>query len=95
LEKFTIPWREWAKAKGKIVRNQSHGSPANILDLYGAVGIPETEGTEILRFKVSASAANVLGKPLVAAEAATWLDEHFKSGLRDVKASVDKYFLGG
>lgn len=95
LEKFTIPWHEWAKSKGKIVRNQSHGSPANILDLYGVVDIPETEGVEILRFKFAASAAHILGKPLVAAEAATWLNEHFKSGLRDVKASVDKYFIGG
>lgn len=95
LEKFTIPWHDWAKAKGKIVRNQSHGSPANILDLYAAVNIPETEGVEILRFKFAASAAHVLGKPLVAAEAATWLNEHFKSGLRDVKTSVDKYFIGG
>lgn len=95
LEKFTIPWQQWAKAKGKLVRNQSHGSPANILDLYGAVDIPETEGSEILRFKFAASAAHVLGKPLVAAEAATWLDEHFKAGLRDVKLLVDKYFLGG
>jgi hypothetical protein len=95
LEKFTIPWQQWAKAKGKIVRNQSHGSPANILDLYGAVDIPETEGTELLRFKFAASASHVLGKPLTAAEAATWLNEHFKSSLGDVKRSVDKYFLGG
>ena len=95
LEKFTIPWQRWAKAKGKMVRNQSHGSPANILDLYGAVDIPETEGAELLRFKFAASAAHVLGKPLVAAEAATWLNEHFKAGLRDVKLLVDNYFLGG
>jgi hypothetical protein len=95
LDRFTLPWHDWAKAKGKIVRNQSHGSPANILDLYAAVDIPETEGTEILRFKFAASAANVTGKPLVSAEACTWLNEHFKSALRDVKASVDKYFLGG
>lgn len=95
LEKFTIPWQQWAKAKGKIVRNQSHGSPANILDLYGAVDIPETEGTELLRFKFASSAAHVLGKPLTGAEAATWLNEHFKSSLGDVKNAVDKYFLGG
>lgn len=95
LEKFTIPWHNWAQAKGKIVRNQSHGSPANILDLYGAVDIPETEGTELLRFKFAASAAHVLGKPLASAEAATWLNEHFKSTLGDVKKAVDKYFIGG
>ena len=95
LEKFTIPWHNWAQSKGKIVRNQSHGSPANILDLYGAVDIPETEGTELLRFKFAASAAHVLGKPLTSAEAATWLNEHFKSTLGDVKKVIDKYFVGG
>jgi alpha-L-rhamnosidase len=95
LEKFTTPWHDWAKAKGKLVRNQSHGSPANIMDLYGAIDIPETEGTELLRFKFATSATHVLGKPLASAEAATWLNEHFKSTLADVKVAVDNYFLGG
>jgi len=95
LEKFTIPWHNWAQAKGKVVRNQSHGSPANILDCYGAVDIPETEGIELLRYKFATSAAHVLGKPLASAEAATWLNEHFKSTLGDVKRAVDKYFIGG
>ena len=95
LEKFTTPWDDWAKAKGKTIRNQSHGSPANILDLYAAIDMPETEGTDILRFKFATSAANVNGKPLASAEACTWLDEHFVSTLGDVKQAVDKYFLGG
>jgi len=95
LEKFTMPWHNWAQAKGKIVRNQSHGSPANILDCYGVVDIPETEGSELLRFKFAASAAHILNKPLASAEAATWLNEHFKTTLGDVKTAVDKYFLGG
>lgn len=95
LEKFTVPWHNWAKAKGKIVRNQSHGSPANILDCYGVVDIPETEGTELLRFKFAVSAAHILNKPLASAEAATWLNEHFKSNLGDVKNVIDKYFIGG
>ena len=95
LEKFTRPWDDWGKAKGKLIRNQSHGSPANILDLYAAIDIPETEGTDLLRFKFATSAANVTGKPLASAEAATWLNEHFMSTLGDVKLAVDKYFLGG
>jgi hypothetical protein len=95
LEKFTIPWHQWAQAKGKIVRNQSHGSPANILDCYGVVDIPETEGTELLRFKFAVSASHILGKPLASAEAATWLNEHFKTNLGDVKNAIDKYFIGG
>lgn len=95
LDNFTKPWHDWAKAKGKKVRNQSHGSPANILDLYAAVDIPETEGIDLTRFKFATSSAHVMGKPLASAEAATWLDEHFLSSLGDVKAILDKYFLGG
>lgn len=95
LDEFTLPWRQWAAGKGKIVRNQSHGSPANILDLYAASDIPETEGQEILRMKFAASAAHVTGKPLVSAEAATWLNEHTLATLGEVKQAVDKFFLGG
>lgn len=36
-------WVKWSHDKGWLVRNQSHGAPANLLDLYGAVDIPETE----------------------------------------------------
>lgn len=95
LQKFTTPWHSWAKAKGSLIRNQSHGSPANILDLYSAIDIPETEGTDILRFKFATSAAHVMGKPLASSESATWLNEHFQSSLGDVKLALDKYFVGG
>ncbi len=36
-------WIDWSHHHGWLVRNQSHGAPANLLDLYGAVDIPETE----------------------------------------------------
>jgi hypothetical protein len=95
LEEFTEPWREWARRRDAIVRNQAHGSPGNILDLYAAADIPETEGTELLRIKFASSAGNVTGKRLVSAEAATWLNEHFLSSLADVKEAVDRFLLGG
>lgn len=95
LEDFTGEWKKWAQSKGKIVRNQSHGSPANTLDLYGVVDIPETEGTEILRIKFAPSTSHVMGKPLAASESATWLNEHFVSTLSDVKKALDVYFIGG
>ena len=77
------------------VRNQAHGSPASLLDLYAASDIPETEGAEIQRFKWATSAAHVAGRPLVSAEAATWLGEHFRSTLADVRAAVDRFFVAG
>ena len=95
LEEFTIPWGRWAARKGATTRNQAHGSPANLLDLYAASGIPETEGSDILGFKFASSAAHVTGKPLASCEAATWLNEHFLSGLGDVKVALDRFFLGG
>lgn len=95
LEHFTMTWKKWAGTKGKMLRNQSHGSPANTLDLYSVVDIPETEGTDILRFKFATSAANVSGKQLVSSESATWLNEHFLSSWGDVKKAIDLYFLGG
>jgi hypothetical protein len=95
LEKFTKQWASWAKKQGKIVRNQSHGSPANTLDLYSAVDIPETEGTEILRMKFASSAGHVSGKPLISSESSTWLGEHFVSTLADVKKNLDVYLAAG
>ena len=92
LENFTKEWKKWGASKGKILRNQSHGSPANTLDLYSVVDIPETEGTDILRFKFATSAANVSGKQLVSAESATWLNEHFLSSWADVKKAIDLIF---
>ena len=94
-ENFTLSWQRWAKQNDAIIRNQAHGSPANILDLYAASDIPETEGTDIQGIKLASSAANVTGKKLTSSESATWLNEHFLSSLADVKANVDNFFLGG
>ena len=42
-ENFTLPWTEWAHGHDVKIRNQAHGSPANIIDLYADVDIPECE----------------------------------------------------
>ncbi|MDE6342923.1 MAG: glycosyl hydrolase family 2 [Muribaculaceae bacterium] len=42
-ENFTDIWTRWAHSHGALIRNQSHGSPANIIDLYAVVDIPECE----------------------------------------------------
>ncbi len=43
---------QWAKNKGLQFRNQGHGSPANWLDIYAAVTIPETETFGSTPFKI-------------------------------------------
>lgn len=96
-------WNEWSHRHGMLTRNQSHGSPANWLDLYAAVDIPEIESfgrltggdADPLVLKFASSAANVAGKQLVSAETATWLDEHFNVTLAQVKQNVDRLLLAG
>jgi len=118
LEEFTQPWVRWSHKKGSLTRNQAHGSPGNLLNLYGAADIPETEifgpsgfkirGLRIdpdfpdrenvpdpLMIKFASSAAAVIGKNLVASESCTWLGEHFKVALSQVKPEIDQLFISG
>nr|HPH47216.1 glycosyl hydrolase [Chryseolinea sp.] len=88
-------WKDWAHGKNAIVRNQAHGAPSNILDLYATVDIPEIEGVEPLRIKMASSAGNVTGKKLVSSESATWLNEHFESNLADIKIALDRFMVNG
>lgn len=52
LENFTTQWTEWAHRHGAMTRNQAHGSPANLLDIYAAVDIPECEGFGLSDFGI-------------------------------------------
>jgi len=110
-------WVAWSESKGCSTRNQAHGSPSNLLDLYAACGIPETETFGATSFEIpgirraednvrrdfpqplinrmASSAAHVAGKPLVAAEACTWVRNHFRAALSQVKPEIDQLFLNG
>ena len=52
LENFTSQWTEWAHRQGSITRNQAHGSPANLIDIYAEVDIPECEGFGLSDFNI-------------------------------------------
>ncbi len=52
LENFTTQWTDWAHKHGSLTRNQAHGSPANLLDLYAEVDIPECEGFGLSDFGI-------------------------------------------
>jgi hypothetical protein len=98
-ENLLEPWVRWAKARGIRTRNQAHGSPGNLLDLYAAADIPETEmfnkDRSTLVSKMASSAAHVTGKPLVSAEFGTWLKEHWQETLADLKELADQLYLAG
>lgn len=52
LENFTKQWQSWANLHGATIRNQAHGSPGNLIDLYATVDIPECESFGISDFHI-------------------------------------------
>ena len=111
-------WSDWAHQKGWITRNEAHGAPGNLLDLYAASDIPETETFGSRKFKIpgirfikennspsvppnpliikfASSAAHVAGKQLIASETGTWLRDHYKAALSQVKPEIDELFYCG
>jgi hypothetical protein len=42
-ENFSTVFTQWTNKRKTLSVNQAHGSPGNLLDLYGAFDIPETE----------------------------------------------------
>jgi len=118
-DNFTKPFVEISHRMGAQTRNQAHGSPGNLLDLYAYADIPETESfgssqfpipgirvdekysvnqfgrPDILMMKFSSSSAHVMNKKLVASETTSWLADHFKVALSQVKPQIDELFVGG
>ncbi|MHB9141498.1 MAG: alpha-L-rhamnosidase [Paludibacter sp.] len=52
LENFTQQWTDWAHSHGSKTRNQAHGSPGNLIDLYATVDVPECESFGISDFGI-------------------------------------------
>lgn len=117
LENFTEQWTAWAHKHSAKTRNQAHGSPANLIDVYSAVDIPEIEGfglsefgikglrkdsgytrkndSDVSMLKYASSAAHINGKTLVSSETFTWLTEHFRTSLSQMKPDMDLMFTCG
>jgi hypothetical protein len=49
---FTVHWTTWCTDRDALSRNQAHGSPGNLLDLYGQSDIPETESFGCSQFDI-------------------------------------------
>ena len=117
LHNFTEQWTAWAHRHGAITRNQAHGSPANLIDCYAAVDIPEIEGfgltdfgikglrkdpgktrpnfSDLSMLKYAPSAAHITGKKCTSSETFTWLTEHFRTSLSQMKPDMDLMFCAG
>lgn len=62
LDHFARKWTGWARDIGSRTQYQAHGSPGNLLDLYGAADIPEIETYGPFRFDIPGLPADSLGK---------------------------------
>ena len=116
-DNFTRQWTQWAHSHGATARNQAHGSPGNLIDLYAEADIPETESFYMNNFgirglrddkgfymqalssratlKYASSAAHITGKTLTSSESMTWLTEHFRTSLSQIKPELDLLFTSG
>ena len=52
-DNFTTVVNDWCAQMGVKFRNQSHGSPGNLLDLYATVDIPEAETFHSSNFQIT------------------------------------------
>ncbi|MCW3094870.1 MAG: glycoside hydrolase family 2 sugar binding protein [Chthonomonadaceae bacterium] len=99
LDRVITPWVEQAHRHGQLARNQAHGSPGNLLDLYAVSDIPETEVFGVDRAPLmtmfASSSAHVMGRPLASSETGTWIAEHFTETLAEFKAEADMLFCAG
>lgn len=59
LNRFTNDFSDWAHSKNSKNTNQAHGSPGNLLDLYAAVDIPESETFGSTKFDIQGLKRNV------------------------------------
>jgi len=115
-DNFTKQWADWAHRHGALVRNQAHGSPANLIDLYATVDIPEIEGfglsdlnirglrqdsltrpnfSDLSMLKYASSGAHIAGRKYTSSETFTWLTEHFRTSLSQMKPDMDLMFVSG
>lgn len=62
LENFTQPWTQWAHSLNSKTRNQAHGSPGNLIDIYAAVDVPECEGFGLSNFHIKGLRTDSLTK---------------------------------
>lgn len=63
IDNFTTQWTQWAHKHGSTTRNQAHGSPANLIDTYASVDIPECEGFGLTDFHIKGLRKDSLTRP--------------------------------
>jgi hypothetical protein len=104
IDEFFVPLVQWAESHGMTARIQAHGAMGDVMRGYGLAHIPEGESiflgdryaVNLKHRRLASSAAHVYERPVVSAEAYTWLrTPMFMTTLEMMKALSDALFLDG
>jgi hypothetical protein len=98
-ERFYGQFNKWAHDHKLLARTQAHGSPTDVLRVYGEADIPETEdlfadgGYDFL--KMAGSAAHVYGRAIVGSESFVWSNSAYETTPEKVKVAADELLTAG
>ena len=100
VDGFLKPLGEWIRSRGLRAMVEAYGTPPVNLSGYQYVDIPTGEHYEWKEFNSSrwaSSGGHLAGKPVIMAEAWTWLGmpDRFADSLEQLKLCSDLHFLSG
>jgi hypothetical protein len=99
IDRFYSKFNQWAHEHKLLSRTQAHGSPTNVLRVYGEADIPETENLydsgayDFL--KMAASAAHVYGRAIVGSESFVWTNAVYQTTPEKMKLAADELLTAG
>ena len=99
IENFYTPFNDWATAHNIQARVQAHGSPTDVLRVYGASNIPETENLlDNGRYdflKLASSGADLYGRKIVGSESFVWHGKAYQTTPEKIKWFADELLTAG
>jgi hypothetical protein len=96
---FYQPMIDWARQNHLQARIQAHGSPTNILKVYGHSDIPETEDLydagnyDFLKF--ASSGAHLYGRNIASSESFVWKHHDYETTPEKIKIYADELLTAG
>ncbi len=99
IDNFYLPFTQWAKANNLLSRVQAHGSPTDLLRVYGAASIPETEALyDDGRYdflKMAAAGGDLYGRKVVSSESFVWAGKAYQVTPEMLKRYADELITAG
>ena len=99
IANFYSPFNQWAAKNNLLSRVQAHGSPTDLLRVYGASNIPETEilfdNGRYDFLKMASSGADLYGKKIVGSESFVWHDKLYQTTPEKIKRFADELLTAG